>query len=138
MNKIFETYRPDDFGSVSPYLFAADPIQLIEFLQNAFYAEEKQRLFDPKTNEIINVIMKIGSTAFMIGRAQQQFTSLRASFYLYVDDVDLMHERALKFGAKEEFEPQDMPYKDRQSGVIDPAGNYWWISKRLENKNYHE
>lgn len=63
MNKIFETYRPDDFGSVSPYLFAADPIQLIEFLQNAFYAEENQRSLDPKTNEIINVIMKIGSTA---------------------------------------------------------------------------
>lgn len=28
---------------------------------------------------------------------------------------------------KVEFEPADMDYQDRQSGIIDPGGNYWWI-----------
>jgi len=31
-----------------------------------------------------------------------------------------------------------MPYEDRKSGIIDPSGNYWWISKRLIEKGYHE
>jgi uncharacterized glyoxalase superfamily protein PhnB len=28
-------------------------------------------------------------------------------------------------------EPADMPYDERQAGVCDPFGNYWWISRRL-------
>lgn len=49
-----------------------------------------------------------------------------------------IHKKAVENGAKVEFEPLDMSYGDRQSGIIDPSGNYWWISKRLENKGYHE
>ncbi len=138
MNKIFDTYRPDNFGTVSPYLIASNPLKLLKFLENAFYAEEIQRSHHPETNEIINIILKIGTTAFMIGRAQEEFSNSKSSFYLYVNNVDEMHARALESGGKEEYEPRDMPYRDRQSGIVDPAGNYWWISKRLENKNYHE
>jgi len=28
-------------------------------------------------------------------------------------------------------DPMDMPYGDRQGGVVDPCGNTWWISTRL-------
>ena len=50
----------------------------------------------------------------------------------------MMHRRAIENGAILEFEPADMPYDDRQSGIIDPCGNYWWISTRLVKKGYHE
>lgn len=59
---------------------------------------------------------------------------MRTALYLYVDDVDAMHQRAIDYGAVVEFEPTDMDYQDRQSGIIDPSGNYWWISKRLVTK----
>ena len=74
----------------------------------------------------------------MISQAREQFLNMRTALYLFVDNVDEMHKRALENGAKSEFEPENMPYEDRQSGIIDPSGNYWWISKRLKQKGYHE
>lgn len=136
MNKVFDTYRPGGFGTVSPYLMAENPQELIDFLKNAFYAEEIHRSVNPKTGDIANAILKIGTSCFMISQARGQYLDMRTSLYLYVDDVDKMHKRAVENGAKVEFEPMDMPYDDRQSGVIDPAGNYWWISKRLVEEDY--
>ena len=138
MSKIFETYRPEGFSTVNGYLFVDNPEELIVFLKKAFYAEEINRSTNPKNGEIANVILKIGDSCFMISQAREQFQNMRAAFYLFVDDVEEIHHRAIKCGAKIEFEPEDMPYKDRQSGIIDPSGNYWWISKRLIKKGYHE
>ncbi len=57
---------------------------------------------------IANVILKIGSSCFMISQARGQFLNMRSAFYLYVDDVDEIHKRAIENGAKVEFEPADM------------------------------
>ena len=40
MQKIFNTYRPDGFSTVNAYLFVDNPQMLIDFLKNAFYAQE--------------------------------------------------------------------------------------------------
>lgn len=137
MNKLFETYKPEGFHSVNPYLFVDDPLALIDFLKNVFYASEVSRSLTPN-GDIANVILRIGDSCFMISQARAEFIGMKTSLYLYVDDVDSIHERAVSFGAKVSFEPADMPYGDRQSGIVDPCGNYWWISKRQEEKGYHE
>lgn len=138
MDKIFETYTPEGFKTVNPYLFVDNPQQLIDFLKNAFFAEEINRSIDPNTGDIANCILRIGDSCFMISQARKQFEEMRTALYLFVDDVEAIHKRAVDNGAKVEFEPADMPYQDRQSGIIDPCGNYWWISKRQVNKGYHE
>ena len=74
----------------------------------------------------------------MITQARGAFMGMRTAFYLYVDDVDAIHQRAIENGASVVFEAEDMDYGDRQSGVMDPSGNYWWISKRFDQKGYHE
>ena len=137
MNKIFDTYRPEGFGTMSAYLMVENPLELIDFLKKAFYAEEINRSISPLNGNIANVILKLGSSCFMVSQASGQYLNMRSAFYIYVDDVDEMHKRAIENGAKVEFEPADMEYQDRQSGVIDPSGNYWWISKRLVKKGYH-
>ncbi len=136
MNKLFDTYRPDGFGTVNGYLFVDNPKELIVFLKNAFYAEEIHRSTNPENGDISNVILKIGVSCFMIGQAREKFRNMRAAFYSFVENVEEIHLRAIKYGAKVEFEPSDMYYEDRQSGIIDPSGNYWWISKRLVSKGY--
>lgn len=138
MSNIFDTFRPEGFGTVSGYLFVENPQELIGFLKKAFYAEEINRSVNPENGDIANAILKIGDSCFMISQARGQFLNMRTAFYLYVDDVDTIHKSAVENGAKVEFEPMDMDYEDRQSGVIDPAGNYWWISKRLVKKGYEE
>ena len=138
MEKIFETYRPNGFHTVTTYLFVDKPQLLIDFLKNAFLAKEINRSINPKNEDIANCILQIGDTCFMISQAREQFEGMRTALYLFVDDVEIIHKRAKENGAKVEFEPEDMPYKDRQSGIIDPCGNYWWISKRQVEKGYHE
>lgn len=138
MNEIFKTYKPKNFHTVTPYLMVENPLLLIDFLKHVFYANEVDRTIHPASGDIVNCILEIGDTCFMISQARGQYEGMKTSFYLYVDDVDLMHKRALGYGAKVEFEPADMPYEDRQSGIIDPCGNYWWISKRLVEKGYQE
>ena len=133
MDNIFNTYKPDNFHTVTPYLFVNNPQRFIDFLKNAFLAIELSRTINPT-----NGILQIGDTCFMVSQAREQFEGMKTSMYLYVDDVEIIHKRAIEHGAKVEFEPTDMPYEDRQSGIIDPCGNYWWISKRQVNKGYHE
>lgn len=137
MNTYFDTYRPDGFHTLHPYLFVDDPEKLIDFLKKAFYAEEINRSLMPDGN-IANVILKIGDSCFMISQARGEFEGMKTALYLYVSDVDFMHQRAIEHGAEPSFEPEDMPYGDRQSGIIDPCGNYWWISQRLVEKGYEE
>ena len=138
MNPIFETYRPDGFGTVNGYLFVAHPLELIDFLKKAFYAEEINRSIRPENGDISNCILKIGTSCFMISQARGAFMGMRTAFYLYVDDVDAIYKRAIENGATAVFEPENMDFGDRQSGVIDPSGNYWWISKRFDQKGYNE
>lgn len=138
MKPIFETYIPEGFASVNAYLFVADPEGLIQFLKNAFYAEELNRSLNDNTGEISNCILKIGSSCFMVSQARGDFEGMRTAFYLYVDDVDLVFKNAMDHGAENILEPADMDYEDRQGGIKDPAGNYWWISKRLKNKAYQD
>lgn len=107
-------------------------------MKRAFFAKEINRSINPTNNDIANCILQIGDSCFMISQAREQFLNMRTALYLFVDNVDEMHKRALENGAKPEFEPENMPYEDRQSGIIDPSGNYWWISKRLKQKGYHE
>ena len=45
-------------------------------------------------------------------------------------------KKAIENGAALEMEAGDMPYGDRQGGVVDPFGNLWWISQRLVKEPY--
>lgn len=138
MKPIFNTYRPSGFRTVNSYLFSKEPLKLINFLKSAFYAEELNRSINDKNDEISNCILKIGDSCLMISQARKPFDNMRNAYYLFVDDVDYIYQRALENGAENEFAPADMDYNDRQAGIIDPSGNYWWISKRLVKKGYHE
>ncbi len=138
MHPLFNTYTPDGFGTVNTYLFVAAPEDLIQFLKNAFYATEINRSVNPANGDLSNCILKVGDSCLMISQAREPFEKMRTALYLYVEDVDQTYQNAMDQGATSEFPPADMDYGDRQAGIVDPSGNYWWISKRLEQKGYHE
>ena len=123
---------------MSLYLFVSNPKEYIDFLKNVFFADELDRTIHPEHNDIVNCILKIGNSCFMISQAREPFLNMKTSMYLFVDDVDELHRNAIENGATLVFEAQDMSYGDRQSGVLDPSGNYWWISKRLVKVNYED
>lgn len=136
MNKNFETYRPPNFGTLSNYLFVDNPEELIQFLKNCFFAEEKNRSMDETKTIVYNVILEMGTSSLMISQASEKFPAMPTSFYFFVSDCDFMYQRALEFNAISIMPPFDAPYGDRQAGVKDCAGNIWWISTRMVKEPY--
>lgn len=123
---------PEGYHTVTPYIVVDDIDRLIDFLQAAFDATEKERV-PGKDGVTGHGEVLIGDSHVMMGRAQAEFPASPAMIYLYVADTDATYARALAAGAASLQEPADMFYGDRNAGVKDPAGNTWYIATRQEN-----
>jgi PhnB protein len=127
---------PPGFGTLTPYLFAADARGFIAFLQDAFGAEQTGATLRPDGG-VAHAELRIGGSALMVSQASDRYPPLPGSFYLYVENADAALARALACGARLEMAVADMPYGDRQGGVVDPFGNLWWLSQRLVDAPYY-
>ena len=128
-------FIPPGFSQVTPYIFAADAVTLIDFIVAAFGAAEQQRSLRPD-GRVANSIVRIGDSMVMVTDGDERYPARPAAYYLYVEDADDSMAKAIAAGATLEMPVSDMPYGDRQGGVVDPVGNIWWISQRLEEGPY--
>jgi len=67
----------------------------------------------------------------MVSEAPAEYPAMPGSDYLYVVNADEAMNKAIGAGATKIMEVDNKPYNDRQGGVKDQFGNYWWISERL-------
>lgn len=125
---------PPGFSTVTPYIFADDAASFCRFLVEGLGAEELSR--DLYGDRIANAQFRIGNGMIMVSEAGRGFDATAASYYLYVDDADAAQKRAIAAGATEISPVRDQSYGDRQGGVRDMHGNYWWISQRLVEGGY--
>jgi uncharacterized glyoxalase superfamily protein PhnB len=123
---------PDAYHSVTPYLVVPGVAKLIEFLKQAFGAQEVERMARPD-GTIMHAEVRIGDSMVMMGEPMGDFQAMPAAIYLYVDDVDAVFRRAVQTGAAPMMEPADQFYGDRNGGVKDPSGNVWWIATHTED-----
>jgi len=128
-------YIPEGYGTVFPYMLVDRAAEFVDFLQHVFDANELGRTVFPD-GRIANVRVKIGTSTFMISEAGAEMRAMPAAYYVYVEDVARVLEKAVAHGAIKLFDPTDMPYGDRQAGITDPCGNLWWISQRLSTEPY--
>jgi PhnB protein len=128
-------YIPEGYGTVFPYIMVNDMNRFVGFLTAVFDAKELGRTVMPD-GRVANCRLRIGTTSFMASAGGEGFPPMPVMHYIYVGDADATFAKALTHGATKIMEPADMPYKDRQGGVIDPCGNTWWISSRLVEEGY--
>lgn len=128
---------PDGYHSVTPYLVVEGAARLIDFLKRAFDAEETERLAAPE-GQIGHAEVRIGDSVVMIGDARGQFAAMPTMLYLYVADADATYRRALDAGATSLQAPADQFYGDRSAGIVDPAGNRWYIATRIDDLSRDE
>jgi len=120
------SYKREGFHTVTPYLIVQEAAQLIDFVKQAFGAEEQFRTTGSAGG--IHCECKLGDSMLMLGGGgQYRGTPTPAHIHLYVDDADAVYKRAIAAGAKSLYEPADMPYGDREGGVQDAFGNNWYI-----------
>ncbi len=123
---------PDGYHTVTPYLIVEGASSLIEFLKEAFDAQETECVVQPD-GTIMHAEVTIGDSVVMLSDAMGERKPMPTSIYLYVNDADATYQRALQAGGTSMMEPANLFYGDRHGSVKDPAGNYWSIATHIED-----
>jgi uncharacterized glyoxalase superfamily protein PhnB len=122
---------PKGYHTVTPYLIVTGAERLIEFLKQAFEAEEIYRSTLPD-GRIGHTELRIGDSMIELAEGNEQWKPMTCAIHLYVPDTDAVYRSAIEAGGVSLFEPADTFYGDRSGGVTDPSGNQWYIATRQE------
>ncbi len=137
---------PKGFHTVTPALTMQDPDKAIDFYKRAFGAEERMRFHGPDGKRIMHAEIKIGDSIIFLGdehpemgcTGPQTLGGTPVGFFIYVDDVDQVFNRAVSAGAKSEGPVSDMFWGDRCGTLIDPFGHKWTIATHKEDLTMEE
>jgi PhnB protein len=128
---------PEGYHSVTPFLTVSGAARVIDFVKQAFDAQEVERMQGPG-GTIAHAEVKIGDSRVMLADPSGDWKPMPSTLYVYVPDVDAVYQRAVRAGGSSLREPTDQFYGDRNAGVQDPAGNMWWISTHKEDVSPEE
>ena len=124
-------YTPAGTTNLMPYLHPQGAPKMIEFLKQAFNAEEVAVHQSPD-GIVRHATVKIGNSIVEMGEAHGQWQPMPMTFMLYVEDADAWYARAMKAaGIISISVPADQPYGDRVGAVKDPFGNTGYIGQHL-------
>ena len=123
---------PEGLLTVTPYLALENTGRFIQFIKEAFGAQEKLVVPAPGGG-IAHAKIAIGDSILEMSDAHGPYKPMPCGIHLYVPDADAVYEQALRAGAKSLMPPADQPYGDRSGGVIDPFGNQWFIATHIQD-----
>jgi uncharacterized glyoxalase superfamily protein PhnB len=113
-------FVPDGWPRLVPRVFVGDHAGLVAFVKDVFGAEGELHAERPTE-------LRIGDSMLMVSDATVRETQT-ACLYVYVEDADAVHRRAVQAGGRSLEEPIDTPYGDRRAIVRDVWGNTWQIA----------
>jgi PhnB protein len=136
---------PDGVPVVMPMLVCRDVSAAIDFCKATFNAVELVRRPGPD-GTVAHAALTISGAMIMIeaewptlaSRAPQPDGSSPVVIYIYVEDVDIVVERAVAAGAKVLLPVKNQFWGDRTGRIIDPSGHVWTISTRIEETSAAE
>ncbi|MDR0242762.1 MAG: VOC family protein [Burkholderia sp.] len=124
-------FQPDGWHTVTPRIVVPDPENLIEFIRKVFDARGEFRAGLPAE-------IRIGDSVVMISGGDGLRDPMPAFLYVYVEDADAIHRRAIAAQAISLEAPADLPYGDRRAMVKDPWGNLWQIATHRRDLSVDE
>jgi PhnB protein len=128
---------PEGYHTVTPWIISRDAAQLLDFVREAFGAEEIARIHN-EDGTIGHAEFRIGDSVVMAFDAKEEWPDTPSFIRLYVEDGDAVYRRALEAVATSVTEMTDLFFGDRVGRVRDPQGNLWWIQARLEDLDPQE
>lgn len=120
-------YIREGFHTITPYILVGGAAKFIEFMKEAFGAEEKGRVPMPN-GKIMHAEVKVGDSMIELSDGNEQYGPTPVALHYYVEDADAIYARAIEAGATALYAMMDQPYGDREGGVKDPFGNVWFIA----------
>jgi PhnB protein len=128
---------PEGYHTVTPWIISRDTARLIDFMTEAFGAQELARVHN-EDGSIGHAEVRIGDSVVMAFDAKPDWPDTPGFLRLYVEDGDAVHAQALRAGATSITEMTNLFFGDRVGRVKDPLGNLWWIQTRIENLSLEE
>ncbi len=122
-----ETYIPEGLRPVTPFLHPIGAPALIEFMKQAFGAEEISRYQSPE-GMVHHAMVRIGDSMIEMGEAHGEAQPMPPALYMYVENLEETYQRALDAGATSLQPPTDQAYGDRTAWVKDAWGNVWYLA----------
>ncbi|MGP4010835.1 VOC family protein [Streptomyces sp. 4N124] len=113
---------PDGYHTVTPWIISRDTAGLIDYLKEAFDAEEIARVVGDD-GRIGHAEVRIGDSIVMPFDAPPHWPPTPAFLRLYVEDADAAHRRAVAVGGTSVTEVTHLFFGDRVGRVRDPLGN---------------
>src|SRR5690348_12025919 len=123
---------PEGFHTVTPYLTIKGAASAIELYKKAFGAKEENVMRSPGGEIIMHACLTIGNSKIFImdenpdmGARAPGVEGSNVSFYLYVDDAEAAHKKAVTAGMTEVMPVKEMFWGDRMGALKDAFGYKW-------------
>ncbi len=137
---------PDGWHTATPHITVKGADKAIEFYKKAFGAQEIVRMPGPGGQGIMHAEIKIGDSMIMLndelpGMGEQSPQTLggrTASIFLYVEDADAVHAKAVAAGGTARMPVTEMFWGDRMGRIADPFGHEWAISTHTQDLSVEE
>lgn len=129
---------PEGFNTITPYIAVSDGNAALDHYARALGAETLNSLPMPGTDKIMHATLQVGTSKLFLCDGGEHFPApagreAGSHFYLYVDDVDAAHARALEAGMTEGSPPTDMFWGDRMSSLVCPYHHTWNLSTHVRD-----
>lgn len=124
-----KTHFLPDMGTMTPYFSPRGADKMIDFLKEAFGAEEIERHLEAGT--VRHAKVRVGDSVVEMGEAHGPYRPFESTFFMYVENADDAYQRALAAGATSLSAPADQPYGHRVGGVRDPFGYTWYVATQI-------
>jgi PhnB protein len=110
---------PAGFRSLTQYLILDKAAEFLKFIEGAFGATEKFQMRD-SDGIIRHAEAQLGESVVEFAEAGGPWKAMPAGLHYYVKNS----------------EPANRDYGDREAGVRDPGGNFWFIATHTAGKGY--
>jgi PhnB protein len=125
-------YIPEGMPSLMPYFNPRGAPRMIDFMKQAFGAEEVF-IYQAPDGIVHHAKIRIGDAIVEMGEAHGEWQPRPMTFMLYVDDVDAWYARAMSaVGTISLSAPGAQSYGGRVGAVKDPFDNTWYIGTHVQ------
>ena len=135
---------PAGHHTITPHLVIKGAAAAIEFYKKAFGAKENGRMPFPGpdgTTVIGHAELQIGDSKFFLNGEFPQMGMASplarggssVTIHVYVDDVELLYQKAVDAGAKVVMPLADQFWGDRYGVVQDPFGHRWSMASHIKD-----
>ena len=121
-----KTYVPEGMRPVTPFLHPVGAPALIEFMKNAFDAEEISREQSPE-GVVHHATVRIGDSMIEMGEAHGDAQPMPPALFMMVKNLEETYQRALNAGATSLQSPTKQSY-GRTAWVKDAWDNIWYLA----------